>query len=163
MTYFTREREDCKKMTFEEFINKVKDIVREKNYMNRIDDWDKNIIHSDFDDKSSICKASGSTYGDVYFGTIYFADTIFTGKLEDELIITLYTFSYYGLYTFSYYGAEYSASLDYTECSLYKREIDSICKLSSCFNVNKNGFLDCALDEYHRSGEGLSGTTPEVK
>ncbi|HZJ68506.1 MAG TPA: hypothetical protein VFD28_00665 [Candidatus Eisenbacteria bacterium] len=135
MTFFTRSREECQRMTFEEFINKVKDIVREKNYMNLIGDWEKHIIHSDFSDKSS------SIYGSMYYGTIYFANTEFTKTLENPLKITLYTFSYC--------GTEYSANLKCTECSLYKKEIEAISKLSQCFNAEENRFFNC-----HRSEGG---------
>lgn len=128
---------ECPKMTFEEFKQEVLHVVRSRNHMGLIDDWEKHIIYKDF----SFYNLSGTTYcGNVYYGTIYYADKTF----KNELTIRIYTFSYLEI--------SGTASIDCTECSLFKEEITSICKLSQCFDANKSRFFDCTLDAYHNAG-----------
>lgn len=132
MLLFPPKSEECTKMSFKEFKNRVMQEVRSKNHKDLIDEWEKHIIFKDFE--------GVSLYGSTFFGTIYYADK----TAMNELTIRIYAFSYHEISD--------AASFSCTECSLYKEEIDTICKISQCFSASKESYFGYTLDSYHSAG-----------
>lgn len=145
MSLFTESSEKCGKMAFEEFQAKVLDKVRQKNYMDLVENWEKNITFSKFD----------KGHYDSFYATIHYAKEIYQYK-ELEIM----------LYSFSCNNYEDSSLFYCLEGTLRGNELQALAKLTNCFNQNKNHFFEATLDDYQKEmmllkerdsdGDGLS-------
>jgi hypothetical protein len=140
MVFFTENKEDCSCLTYEDFQNKVLNMVRQINHLRLVDSWEKHIIYRDFQ-KSTI------THGTSYYANIFFANEC----QKDEPFIIVYEFSYHENYKKGDTNVflRSPASIYYTHGIFYKEEIEPFRKLLQLFDKNKGRYFSCTLDEFH--------------
>lgn len=129
MIIFASSKDKCKRMNFKEFQAKVLDTVRHKNHLGLVENWENHIAYKNFNKRDP----------EFWKATIHFADE---AHKDSEFKISIYEFYYSNHHDLPYFS--------YTECCLYKEELEAITKLTNYFNQNRNHFFDSILDDYQK-------------